>query len=178
MPDVKDVSTEEIVAELDKAGYELDLNEMSKNDLLEIYLSVAQLKEEGVIAAKKDSKKTLIKKCIELGDSIDLDVLPMNILKKMLVKATGKDTISDSDKQPGERIEEAKRKRNKHEEPTSIQEMDVVKNSEGVVLRKGAKIGLRKIENVDDDKLRELQQNKGILAGYDPVLKCAYVKEG
>lgn len=166
------MTTEEMVNELDKIGYELSLDDLTKEDLRAIYMSVAEVSDEEEEKVKKYSKKILVSKCLDLGDFIDLDTLPESVLKKLLADA-GVDKKTNTD--AGAKMEEVKRKRQNHKTPDKVVNKKPQKDSNGVVAQTTGVSKLKSIQ-VAPDEARELSIS-GKIVGYDPVKQVAYIRE-
>lgn len=177
MKTIEEMTTEEICQELDRSGYELDLDIFSREELIEVYISSTELTEEEEGKARKWNLATVKKKCSE-SDSIDIDTLSDDLLKRVLAKAREEGGTVEAEESPisvpGEKMEEAKRERQGHREIEEVPVATVSKSKSGLTVRFGSQ-ALQKIEYKTQEELDAIQ-SAGKLVGHDPVKKIAYVK--
>lgn len=178
--EISSMNIEEMVSLLDKIGYELNLEDLSKKNLIDLYSSIAKIDEKEKEEIVKLGKEKLIDKCIKLGDSLDLDLFPEKVLRLILMKAVGDDSVDEINTEvQGDKIEKAKKERNERDKKNDtkiIQESMPEYNSSGIVLKKGEIRNLKEIKCLKPEQLKILQEKK-LIVGWDPVTKIAKIKE-
>ncbi len=168
-----------IIDKLDMLGYEIDLNDLDKDALLDIFNIFASDEEKE--KAVKYNKVTLVSKCRKLGDDIDIDLLPESVLIKLLNNAQKEAGVSDKEQEEtkvsdGSRIEESKRRLNNHEEPEFVNEVKIFEDNMGMTVRKTGKSKLKSVDCGNTEVLLKLQSD-GVLVGYDPVTKKGFIRQ-
>ena len=147
---IKMMKKEQVIAELDKLGYELDLNELTTKDLAEILCEVNS--DLDVEVLKRRSKDELISDLNKQGVEVELDSLEIKQLKDILRKVIDKENkIKEKDLPIDSEKKDSKKKK--------------------LVIPAGF---FTKTVTVED--ICKLDKDK-VLYGWDPISKIAIIKE-